>query len=146
MASWLFQGNPKLYKIRSAIHHFKQTAMPTTWLVTRHQDHIRQGDEAYFWEAGPRAGLVGWGTIQIDPANLNLEPAETPFVVQKAKFEGLLIRVRITVEGECYLGRNELRENPILANWAPISKGVTGTNFAIPPNPLVEISRLTKGR
>jgi EVE domain-containing protein len=133
MNSWLFQGNPEFYKVRAALHHFIATSQSTTWLVNSHKAEIKTGDEVFFWEAGTQAGLVGWGTILTDPAKLPLEQEEMQFVVVRAKFEGPRLRVRIKVEGECYRSRAQLREVPALSNWAPIRRGVEGTNFRVPP-------------
>jgi EVE domain len=133
MESWLFQANPKFYKVRPALHHFNATSHLTTWLVNAHKDRIKAGDEVFFWEAGPQAGLVGWGEIQTEPAKMPLGEEELQFVVVRAKFDGLRTRVRIKVDGECLHSRVQLRAIPALSNWAPISRGVEGTNFRIPP-------------
>ncbi len=133
MESWLFQANPKFYKVRPALHHFIATSRLTTWLVNAHKDRIKVGDEVFFWEAGPQAGLVGWGEVQTEPAKIPLEQEELQFVIVKAKFDGARLRVRIKVEGECYRSRVQLRAIPALSNWAPIRRGVEGTNFRIPP-------------
>ena len=106
--------------------------MPTTWLVKAHKNEISTGDEVFFWEAGPKAGLVGWGEVQTEPARIPLEEEESKFVVVKAKFDGLQLRVRITVQGECYRSRNELRSIEALGTWTPVRRGIEGTNFRIP--------------
>lgn len=128
MGSWLFQANPKFYNARQALQHFKATSHPTTWLVNAHKDRIKAGDEVFFWEAGPQAGLVGWGTIQTDPVKMPLEQEELQFVLVKAKFEGSRLRVRIKVDGYCFR-----RKVPGLGEWRPVARGVEGTNFHIPP-------------
>lgn len=132
MGSWLFQANPKFYKVRPALHHFRVTSRLTTWLVNAHKSRINVGDEVFFWEAGPQAGLVGWGTVQSAPAKISLEEEEQQFVLLKAKFDGTRLRVRIKVDGECYRSRAQLSAIPTLSNWAPIKRGVQGTNFLIP--------------
>src|SRR6266568_457947 len=109
MESWLFQANPNFYKVRPALHHFNVTSRLTTWLVNAHKDRIKVGDEVFFWEAGPQAGLVGWGEVQTEPAKVPLEQEELQFVIVKAKFDGARLRVRIKVEGECYRSREQLR-------------------------------------
>jgi hypothetical protein len=120
-------------RVRPALHHFNATSRLTTWLVNAHKDRIKAGDEVFFWEAGPQAGLVGWGAVQAEPVRIPLEEEELQFVLLKAKFDGLRLRVRIKVDGECYRSRDELRAIPALSNWAPIKRGVEGTNFRIPP-------------
>jgi hypothetical protein len=146
MNSWLFQGNPKYYKVRQALHHFKNTSRLTTWLVNKHKSEIAAGDEVFFWQAGPQAGLVGWGRIQTNPAQLPLEEEEVQFVIVRSKFAGSRLRVRIEVEGECYRPRTELRTIHTLANWAPVAHGVEGTNFRIPPAVLDELRLIATGK
>jgi hypothetical protein len=144
MNSWLFQGNPKNYQVRAALHHFKSTSQTTTWLVNAHSKEILEGDEVYFWEAGPLAGLVGWGTVVTDPLMVGLERGEELFVVTKAKFDGLRLRVRIRVEGECYCPRSELKGQPPFSNWYPVARGQEGTNFRIPADVLPELRRIAR--
>lgn len=134
MESWLFQANPKFYKVRTALHHFKAKSQPTTWLVNAHKDKIKPGDEVFFWEAGADSGLVGWGEVQTGPERIPLEEEESQFVLVKAKFDGSRLRVRIKVNGECYRSRATLGAIPALSKWAPISRGVEGTNFRVPPD------------
>lgn len=144
--SWLFQGNPKYYRIRPALHHFRANSTPTTWLVKTHKKEISAGDEVFFWEAGPKAGLVGWGEVQTEPARIPLEEEESKFVVLKAKFDGLQLRVRIKVEGECYRSRGELRSIEALRTWTPVRRGVEGTNFRIPPGIRDQLMLAATGR
>ena len=143
MNSWLFQGNPKFYKISPALRHFAHSKTPTTWLVNKHQKDIHSGDEVFFWEAGRKAGLVGWGTVISEPTELPLEPEEAQFVVERSMFDGARLRVRITVEGQCLLRRIELRGNSVLSKWSAVARGVQGTNFAIPNDILSELHKVT---
>jgi len=142
MSSWLFQGSPDFYKVRPALHHFLKVSRPTTWLVNKHKSRIRAGDEVFFWEAGPEAGLVGWGTVERDPAKIPLDPEELEFVVEKRKFDGVRLRVRIRVEGTCYRSRTDLRRTTSLSNWQPAARGVQGTNFAVPADVAQELRRV----
>lgn len=146
MNSWLFQGNPKFYKVREALHHFKTTSRLTTWLVNKHKSEITEGDEVFFWQAGRQAGLVGWGRIHTDPVELALDEEEIQFAVLKAKFAGVRLRVRIKIEGESYRPRTELRTIPTLRNWAPVARGVEGTNFRIPPAILEDLHLIATGK
>lgn len=144
MNSWLFQANPKLYRVRAALHHFKTTSRHTTWLVNTHKLEILAGDEVFFWEAGSQAGLVGWGKIETDPEKGPIGPEEMQFILLRAKFDGFRLRVRITVEGECYRSRSELSGKPPFSNWNPVARGVQGTNFAIPADILPELRHITR--
>jgi hypothetical protein len=104
------------------------------------------GDEVFFWQAGPQAGLVGWGKIQSDPAELPLDEEEMQFVIVKAKFAGDRLRVRIKIEGESYRPRTELRTIPTLRTWAPVARGVEGTNFRIPAAIVGELRLIVTGK
>lgn len=146
MSAWLFQGNPKLYKVRPALHHFSISDKATTWLVNRHRNRVHTGDQVFFWEAGPEAGLVGWGITQSEPSELPLEVEESQFVVDRPRFHGSRLRVRIKVEGACHITRDELRQNPILTRWAPVAQGVQGTNFEIPEDVLGELEKVISKR
>jgi predicted RNA-binding protein with PUA-like domain len=53
MAYWLFQGNPKYYRVLDGIRDFEQ--MP--WLVTRYGKDIAPGDGVLVWVSGKEAGI-----------------------------------------------------------------------------------------
>jgi hypothetical protein len=142
MSAWLFQANPKFYKVRPALRHFCGSVRPTTWLVNRHRSRIHAGDQVFFWEAGPQAGLVGWGETKTEPCQLPLEAEESQFVVERAMFDGARLRVRIKVEGVCYFTRGKLRENSTLSTWAVVARGVQGTNFAVPASVVQELEKV----
>jgi hypothetical protein len=146
MSAWLFQGNPKFYKVRPALRHFSISARATTWLVNKHRSRVHTGDLVFFWEAGPEAGLVGWGTTETEPCQLPMEAEESQFVVERARFDGARLRVRIKVESVCHITRNELRQNPILTKWAPVARGVQGTNFEIPADVRGELEKTISKR
>jgi hypothetical protein len=144
MKTWLFQANPKRYNVRSALLHFRSIHRPITWLVNRYRKEVQPGDEVYFWESGPEAGLVGWGTVGTPPAPLPLEEEELPFVLLRAQFEGPQIRVRVRVDGVCYQSRSELRKDPKFLKYRAIANGNEDTNFAVPPEIASELSLLVR--
>lgn len=53
MTYWLFQGNPKYYRIIDGIRDFEQ--MP--WLTTRYAKDMAPGDGVLIWKAGDKAGI-----------------------------------------------------------------------------------------
>jgi hypothetical protein len=59
MSYWLFQGNPKYYRIIDGIRDFEQ--MP--WLVTRYGKEISPGDGVLIWKAGEKAGIYAIAEI-----------------------------------------------------------------------------------
>ncbi len=63
MAYWLFQSNPKYYKILDAIANLDQ--MP--WLVTRYGQNMTVGDGVLVWIAGKDAGIYAIAEITATP-------------------------------------------------------------------------------
>ncbi|MDY7055301.1 EVE domain-containing protein, partial [Limnospira fusiformis] len=63
MAYWLFQGNPKYYRVLDGIRDFQE--MP--WLVTRYRKDISVGDGVLIWKAGTAAGVYAIAEV-IAPA------------------------------------------------------------------------------
>ena len=70
MESWLFQANPKFYRVRPALHHFKGTSQLTTWLVNAHKTKIKADDEVFFWEAA----ASGIGRLGKNPNGASQNP------------------------------------------------------------------------
>ena len=142
MKSWLFQGNPQLYRVRPALSHFKNANRPTAWLVTRLKKKIKAGDEVFFWQSGrgPKAALVGWGTTESDPKKMDLDPEDLPFVRVRAQFEGLKLRVPIKVNGLCWRTRDELLRDKAFSQWKAF-RVLRGTNFSVPPEIVPKLRR-----
>ena len=126
--TWAFQGNPRDFDVSGAVD-----ALPElTWLVQQHRSHVRAGDTAYIWEAGPRRGLVAATVVLTDPADIEQSALEQAFERNPGKFAGGRPRVRLQVTRVLRprLSVEELRRRPALANFIPL-KGVQGTNFAV---------------
>lgn len=70
MAYWLFQGNPKYYRIIDAIRDFVQ--MPG--LVTRYGKDMAVGDGVLIWKAGQDAGIYAIAEIIEPPKMLDKVP------------------------------------------------------------------------
>ena len=62
MPYWLFQGNPKYYRIIDGIRDFEQ--MP--WLATRYAKDMVTGDGVMIWKSGDKAGIYAIAEI-IEP-------------------------------------------------------------------------------
>jgi len=65
MAYWLFQGNPKYYRVLDAIRDFEQML----WLVTRYGKDIAPGDGVLVWVSGKEAGIYAIATVT-EPAQV----------------------------------------------------------------------------
>ena len=53
MAYWLFQGNPKYYRIIDGIRDFEQML----WLVTSYTKEFSPSDGVLIWKSGDKAGV-----------------------------------------------------------------------------------------
>jgi len=63
MATWIFQGNPKKYRIVDAI---KDDALKS-WHVKENKKLMQSGDRIYIWLSGADAGIIASGEITSDP-------------------------------------------------------------------------------
>jgi 5-methylcytosine-specific restriction protein B len=128
--TWIFQANPAYYDLAGALRALKQQ----TWQVTAHRDEMRVGDTVYVWESGPNAGIVGSATIEIEPKEMEVYPAEKQFVRDQSKFAGgrTLAVLGIQKVLKKRLLRSELQEDPILQSLQVIRQP-QGTNFLVTP-------------
>jgi hypothetical protein len=76
MAYWLFQGNPKYYRVLDGIRDFEQ--MP--WLVTRYAKDIAPGDGVLVWVSGKEAGIYA---KRFAPPSANAKVTESAQVITK---------------------------------------------------------------
>ncbi len=65
MAYWLFQGNPKYYRVLDGIRDFEQ--MPQ--LVTRYAKDVAPGDGVLVWVSGKEAGIYALAEVT-EPAQV----------------------------------------------------------------------------
>jgi len=104
MTSWIFQGNPKVFRV----DEYLQNRKSILWTIRqRHfRDDISVGDEVYIWRSdgdNPKSGgIVAKGKVishpqamEDDAPNLWIEKRESPFEL-RVKIE--LEDVRLTEE------------------------------------------------
>jgi len=130
MNYWLFQGNPKYYRIQEAIAAFE--TMP--WLVTRYAKEMQVGDGVLVWIAGPDAGIYAIAEI-IEPPQLleNIPDAEYWTIPVSAKKDKPRVQLRFLRKllGQP-LRKHELKQDPILKDLLVI-KAPNSTNFKVTP-------------
>jgi len=130
MNHWLFQGNPKYYRIQEAIVAFE--TMP--WLVTRYAKEMQVGDGVLVWIAGPDAGIYAIAEIIELPQALETIPdAEywtIPVSSKKDKPRAQLRFLRKLLGQP--LRKHELKQDPILKDLLVI-KAPNSTNFKVSP-------------
>ena len=126
--AWIFQGNPNLFDLRSALSELEQF----TWLVKQNKDKIHSGDRVFFWESGDESGILGTGIIISEPKIQEENPKERIFNIDDSKFEGEQFRVLIEVEifFKNPILRKQLLKHPELTNLS-ILRHSQGTNFPV---------------
>ncbi|HEY9711609.1 MAG TPA: EVE domain-containing protein [Oculatellaceae cyanobacterium] len=129
MAYWLFQGNPKYYRIIDAIRDFEQ--MP--WLVTRYGKDIAPGDGVLIWKSGQDAGVYASAEI-IEPPKMLEKVPDIGYWIDKSRLGSKpQARIRFTSKLlEKPLLRKNLKEDPILRNLLVI-RAPSNTNFKLTP-------------
>lgn len=129
MAYWLFQGNPKYYRILDGIRDFDE--MP--WLVTRYAKEIAPGDGVLVWMAGKEAGIYAIAEV-IEPAKPREELSDKDYWIDPKRAEGKLqakIRFLRKLLGQP-LRRHELKHDAILKDLLVI-RAPNSTNFRVTP-------------
>ena len=128
MAYWLFQGNPKYYRILDALGD--QDQLP--WLVTRYAKEIEVGDGVLVWMAGPEAGIYAIAEV-IKPPQLYPELPDPDYwlVPKNAKLDKPRAELKFIRKllGQP-LRRNELKQDQILRELLVI-RAPNSTNFKV---------------
>lgn len=127
MTYWLFQGNPKYYRILDAIQELQE--MP--WPVTRHGKNMALGDGVLIWMSGPDAGIYAVAEIIALPEILTELPDQKYWVDTTRSQGKMMAKIRYIRK---FLGQPlrklELRQDPILKNLL-VLKVPNGTNFKV---------------
>ncbi len=127
MAYWLFQNNPKYYRILDAIRECEQ--MP--WLVTRYQDKIAVGDGVLVWVAGKAAGIYAVAQVSSAP-QIREEMVDKDYWIDATRAKDkpyVTIKFLRKLLGQP-LRRRELKHDSILKNLLVI-RAPNSTNFKV---------------
>lgn len=139
MNYWLFQGNPKYYRILDAIQNL--TEMP--WLVTRYRQEMAVGDGVLIWIAGEAAGIYAIAEIKEAPQILSHIPdLEYWLDRQNTKQDKPRAQLRFIRKliGQP-LRRNELKNDQILKSLTVI-RAPNSTNFKVTPEQWARVHQL----
>ncbi|QIZ71415.1 EVE domain-containing protein [Oxynema aestuarii] len=127
MAYWLFQGNPKYYKLRAAMRNFERMS----WLVTRYEKDIAPGDGVLVWISGADAGIYAIAEV-IEPATKLIEVLDIGYWLDKSKIgtrPQAWIRFTTKLLDKPLL-RSHLTKDEVLKDLAMI-KNPNQTNFKV---------------
>jgi 5-methylcytosine-specific restriction protein B len=128
--AWIFQANPEIYDLRSAL----QAVKVDTFLVTRYENEIKTGDRIYLWESGDNAGIVGIAEVIENPKSRPGQPEAVPFQRDRAKLEGIQVRALVRLLGRVdpVITRQYIKSLPAFSELS-ILKQPAGSNFRVTP-------------
>ena len=141
MAFWLFQGNPKYYRILDGIRDFEQ--MP--WLVTRYDKLIAPGDGVLVWMAGKDAGIYGIAEVVERPRHWEAVP-DVGYWVDKSRLgqkPQVLIRFTSKLLDKPLL-RSQLSQDPVLKTLM-VMRQPNATNFKVTPEEWQRVFEVKQG-
>ncbi len=142
MNVWIFQGNPKYYRITDYLRDRFATNKRILWSVKQHKKDIKIGDEVYIWRAkagsAEVSGIVAKGKIISEPA-LTEEDGKEYVLGEMSKIKNSGMRVKIELEeirltpAEGMIPRRLLKEDSALKNELLILKFANNTNYKLTP-------------
>ena len=129
MKYWLFQGNPKYYRLGDAIRDFEQ--MP--WLVTRYVNEMAVGDGVLIWQAGEKAGIYATAEI-IDQPRMVDKQLDIDYWLDKSRLgtkpQAIIRFTKKLLDAP--LLRETLKQDPILKSLSVIRQP-NATNYKVTP-------------
>lgn len=140
MTYWLFQGNPKYYRIIDGIRDFEQ--MP--WLATRYAKDMAAGDGVLIWKSGEQSGIYAIAEI-IEPPKIIASPPDIGYWIDTSRV-GVkpCARIRFTSKLlEKPLLRENLKQDPVLKNLIVIRQP-NATNYKITQQEWQRVHELRK--
>lgn len=140
MAYWLFQGNPKYYRVLDGIRDFQQ--MP--WLVTRYDKDIAPGDGVLVWVSGKEAGIYAIAEV-IEPAQVITKLPDLKYWADASRATGkqqATIRFINKLLNSPLL-KTILLKDPLLKNLLVI-RAPNATNFKVTPEEWQQVHELLK--
>jgi hypothetical protein len=137
--SWIFQSNPKLYDITSALKELDQI----NWVVRQHKEKVKSGDLVYIWQSGSSSAILASGTIQNDPGLIGRIEGQDQYVKTSGAFEQDELRVTVRIDNVFSkpIRKEAIANHPILSSLT-ILKSPQGTNFSITDEQSMAIKEL----
>ncbi|MDB9491929.1 EVE domain-containing protein [Dolichospermum circinale CS-534/05] len=138
MAYWLFQGNPKYYRVLDAIEQLEEIP----WLVTRYAKDIAAGDGVIIWLSGSQGGIYATAEV-IEPAQLLTEIPDKKYWVDSTralgKQQAIIKFTNKFVESP--LLKNQLQEDSVLKNLL-VLRAPNSTNFKVSSEEWEQVQKL----
>ena len=138
MAYWLFQSNPKHYRVLDAIRNFEEVP----WLIKHRAQEIQPEDGVLIWMAGPEAGVYAIAEV-LEPAHVVDEPPDLDYWIdpKRAKAKPYVkIRFIRKLLGQP-LRRMDLKHEPVLKQLSVIQQA-TFTVYEVTPEQWLRVYAL----
>lgn len=126
---WIFQANPKFYRILEALQHLDRMQ----FLTNRYKDRIHIGDIVLLWMSGNHAGIYAQARVMEGVADRKSDGDDAAFWADPSSRATIKPRVVLAIEKR-FLG------NPLLKTNIAATKGLAnlmilrqpnGTNFPV---------------
>jgi hypothetical protein len=146
VANWLFQGNPKYYRIVDAIQDFEQ--MP--WLVTRYAKDMAIGDGVLIWIAGAKSGIYAkvLRTLRyaeiVEPPKVWESRPDIGYWIETSKLTPTSLHTKLRFTSKLVdkpLLRSDLLNDPVLKDLTVI-RVPNSTNFKVSAEQLQRVFEL----
>jgi len=139
MAYWLFQGNPKYYRVAEAIRDLNEM----TWIVTRYARDIVAGDEALIWASGKDGGIYAMAEVTQPPRVIAEGAQEGGRWISSDRREGtkrVMIRFVRKLQDQP-VGRERVLGDPPLSGLA-VLRQPNATNYKVTPEQWQRVQEL----
>ena len=138
---WLFQANVNRYRLDEELIQLGVGARES-WMVTRHRQEMKVGDEVALWQSGREAGIYGFAEIVGEPIEGKIrdwshDPTETKV--------GWEVPIRIVSVLEKPVSKVDLLRHPVLSSLAVI-RAPQGTNYIVSPEEWAGLKQLLEDR
>lgn len=133
--TWIFQCNPKMFDIDSALQHINLF----WWRLPQYKNVVRPGDTALMWRSGKDAGIVALGHVIDGPEVRGDHPDELQFELTGGGETTL--RVLLDLRSCRFVSKAELRDLPLISQHR-IVRAPMGTVFKLDANEWAEIRPL----
>jgi hypothetical protein len=120
---WIFQANPKFYRILEALQHLDRMQ----FLTNRYKDRIQVGDIVLLWMSGNHAGIYAQARVMEGVADRKSDGDDAAFWADPSSGATTKARVVLAVEKR-FLG------NPLLKTTIAATEGLANVMILRQPN------------
>ena len=134
MPMWVFQADPELFDVDSAIQDEVLQEQGMTWLVRQHSKKIKDGDEVLIYRTGKNRAIIAECKVFDEPRVQPPDENVMKYWTEKAIKNGISPRNRCWIEILSFnltgITYSTIKDTPGLES---VSIGSQGTNIFIDP-------------